>query len=155
MTLGEVTTVDDVRAELDASPAAWSLALSVLVGGAAVLVAMLVMMVATATTWRARATDLAALRMAGLPDRSLRRLELLGQLPVVLVGCAGRSRLRVVAAVLALPGVRQFTDPPDGRHHRLLDAVGRWCSVRGRWSRCCCSPRWPWPRRAGPRAAPR
>ena len=88
-TPGEITTVADVRAELDASPAAWSLALSVLVGGAAVLVAMLVMLVATATTWRARATDLAALRMTGLPNRSLRRLELSGQLPG-----GGRARWR-------------------------------------------------------------
>jgi hypothetical protein len=108
-----VTTVEDVRRELDASPAAWSLALSVLVGGAAILVAMLIMLVATATTWRARATDLAALRMAGLPDRSLRRLELLGQLPVVVVGALAGAVCGVVAAVLALPGVRQFTDPPE------------------------------------------
>jgi hypothetical protein len=110
--VGKVTTVQDVRAELDASPAAWSLALSVLVGGAAVLVAMLVMIVATATTWRARATDLAALRMAGLPTRSLRRLELLGQLPVVVVGSIAGATCGTVAAVLALPGVRQFTEPP-------------------------------------------
>ena len=113
VTVAEVTTVDDVRAELDASPAAWSLALSVLVAAAAVLVAMLVMIVATATTWRARATDLAALRMAGLPGRSLRRLELLGQLPVVLVGALAGAVCGVIAAVVALPGVRQFTDPPD------------------------------------------
>ncbi|WP_036565786.1 FtsX-like permease family protein [Nocardioides halotolerans] len=108
----QLTTVDDVRSELDASPAAWSLALSVLVGGASVLVAMLVMLVATATTWRARANDLAALRMAGLPSPSLRRLELLGQLPVILVGALVGSACGVVAAVLALPEVRQFTDPP-------------------------------------------
>lgn len=108
----DVTTVGEVRADLDASPAAWSLALSVLVGGAAVLVAMLVMIVATATTWRARATDLAALRMAGLPGRSLRRMELLGQLPVVLVGGVVGAGCGVVAGVLTLPGVRQFTDPP-------------------------------------------
>jgi putative ABC transport system permease protein len=107
-----VTTVADVRAELDASPAAWSLALSVLVGGASVLVAMLVMLVATATTWRARATDLAALRMTGLPNRSLRRLELLGQLPVVVVGAVAGACCGLVAAALALSGLRQFTDPP-------------------------------------------
>jgi hypothetical protein len=111
--LGEVTSVDDVRAELDASPAAWSLSLSVLVGGVAVLVAMLVMLVATATTWRARAADLAALRMTGLPNRSLRRMELLGQLPVVLVGALAGTACGIVAAMFALPGVRQFTDPPD------------------------------------------
>ena len=110
--VGAVTTVGDVRAELDASPAAWSLALSVLVGGAAVLVAMLVMIVATATTWRSRAADLAALRMAGLPSRSLRRMELLGQLPVVLVGALAGAGCGAAAAVFALPGVRQFTDPP-------------------------------------------
>jgi putative ABC transport system permease protein len=112
-TLGEVTSVDDVRSELDASPAAWSLALSVLVGGAGILVAMLVMIVSTATTWRSRATDLAALRMAGLPTGSLRRLELLGQLPVVVVGALAGAVCGTVAAVLALPDVRQFTDPPD------------------------------------------
>ncbi len=110
--VGEVTTVEQVRTRLDASPAAWSLALSVLVGGAALLVAMLVMLVATATTWRARADDLAALRMAGLPDRSLRRMELLGQLPVVVVGAVAGAACGTVAAVLALPGVRQFTAEP-------------------------------------------
>ena len=102
-----------MRGELDASPAAWSLALSVLVGGAAVLVAMLVLMLATATSWRARATDLAALRMTGLADRSLRRMELLSQLPVVLVGSLAGAACGTVAAVLAMPGVRQFTDAPD------------------------------------------
>jgi putative ABC transport system permease protein len=112
VSIDELTTVDDVRAELDASPAAWSLALSVLVGAAAVVVALLVMVVATATTWRARATDLAALRMVGLPDRSLRRMELLGELPVVLVGAVTGAICGTLAAVLALPGVRQFTDPP-------------------------------------------
>jgi predicted lysophospholipase L1 biosynthesis ABC-type transport system permease subunit len=112
ITPGGVTSVDDVRADLDASPAAWSLSLSVLVGLAALLVAALVIIVATATTWRGRATDLAALRMAGLPSRSLRRLELLGQLPVVLVGSLVGAICGVLAAVVALPGVRQFTEPP-------------------------------------------
>ena len=110
--VGDLTTVDDVRAELDASPAAWSLALSVLVGTVALLVAMLVIIVATATTWRSRATDLAALRMAGLPGRSLRRMELLGQLPVVVVGAVAGAGCGMVAAVMALPDVRQFTDTP-------------------------------------------
>ncbi len=113
VTVVDLTTVGDVRAEFDASPAAWSLALSVLVGGAALLVAMLVMIVATASTWRARATDLAALRMAGLPSRSLRRMELLGELPVVIVGALAGAGCGIVAAVFALPGVHQFTDPPE------------------------------------------
>ncbi|QIG41872.1 hypothetical protein G5V58_02920 [Nocardioides anomalus] len=108
----DVTTVGQVRAELDASPAAWSLALSVLVGLLAVLVATLVLLVTTATTWRARAGDLAALRMAGLRPRLLRRVELFGQLPVVVVGAVAGTACGLGAGVLALPGVRQFTDPP-------------------------------------------
>ena len=102
-TPGDVTTVDDVRADLDASPAAWSLALSVLVGLAGVLVAMLVMIVATATTWRARATDLAALRMAGLPSRSLRRMELLGAAPGGARRRLAGAACGVVAAVWPCP----------------------------------------------------
>jgi hypothetical protein len=73
---------------------------------------MLVMIVATASTWRSRATDLAALRMAGLPSRSLRRMELLGQLPVVIVGALAGAVCGTVAAVLAIPDVRQFTEAP-------------------------------------------
>ena len=107
------TTTTQARVALDASPAAWSLSLSVLVGAAGLLVAALVMLVSTATTWRARATDLAALRMAGLPDRSLRRLEVLAQLPVVLAGAVVGAACGVVAASVALPGVRQFTVVPD------------------------------------------
>ena len=151
--MADVTTVGDVRAELDASPAAWSLALSVLVGGLAVLVAMLVMIVATATTWRARATDLAALRMAGLPDRSLRRMELLGQLPVVVVGSLAGAGCGIVAAVIALPGVRQFTDPPVVD---TTDFTTPWGSSSAPpWWRSCCSPRSGWRARAGLRAGPR
>lgn len=102
-----------VRADLDASPAAWSLALSVLVGSAAVLVAALVMLVSTATTWRARAGDLAALRVAGVGPRSLRRIEVLAQLPVVLAGALVGGGLGVTAALLAVPGIRQFTEEPE------------------------------------------
>ncbi len=112
MLLDDVTTVDQVRADLDASPAAWSLALSVLVGLVSVVVAALVMVVATATTWRSRARDLAALRMAGLPTRQLVRMELLGQLPVVLLGSVAGAACGLVAGVVALPGVRQFTELP-------------------------------------------
>jgi putative ABC transport system permease protein len=107
-----LTTQAEVRRQLDDTPAAWSLALSILVGSAAVLVAALVMLVVTASTWRARAADLAALRMTGLRPRRLRRLELAGTLPVVVVGCLVGALCGVVAARLALPDVRQFTAAP-------------------------------------------
>ena len=147
LVLDEVTTVGDVRADLDASPAAWSLALSVLVGLVALLVAALVMIVATATTWRTRATDLAALRMAGLSNHALRRMELLGGLPVVLLGsvagvCCGRWReswrCPAYASSPTRPTWTPRTSPPRGPSC---------CSPR--LSERCSSPSWPWPQRDG------
>ena len=40
-------------------------------------------------------------------------MESLGQLPVVVVGSLAGSACGIVAAVLSLSGVRQFTDPPE------------------------------------------
>ena len=54
------------------------------------LVAMLVMIVATATTWRARATDLAALRTAALTSRAVRRAPAPGDRPGVALAGGGR-----------------------------------------------------------------
>jgi putative ABC transport system permease protein len=136
VTVGDLTTVQDVRAELDASPAAWSLALSVLVGGAAVLVAMLVMVVATATTWRARATDLAALRMAGSPVgrcagwscwASCRSCS-----SVVSPGPSAGSwpRCSRCPAYASSPTRPPWTPPTSRRRGRL------WSSPR--WRRCSC-----------------
>ncbi len=108
-----LSTRAQARQRLDDTPAAWSLALSILVGAAAVLVAAMVMTIVTATTWRARAADLAALRMTGLRPRRLRRMELIGSLPMVLLGCLVGALCGVLAARLALPDVRQFTEPPE------------------------------------------
>jgi ABC-type lipoprotein release transport system permease subunit len=108
-----LSTQAQVRQRLDDTPAAWSLALSILVGMAAVVVAAMVMTIVTATTWRARAADLAALRMTGLRPRRLRRMELVGTLPMVLLGCLVGALCGALAARLALPDVRQFTEPPE------------------------------------------
>jgi putative ABC transport system permease protein len=110
--VNSLTTQAQARQVLDDTPAAWALSLAFLVGGAGLLVAALVMVVVTATTWRSRAADLAALKMAGVSGRSLRRLERLAALPVVLVGCLAGAGCGVVAAHFALPDVRQFTEPP-------------------------------------------
>lgn len=109
----QLSTQAQVRQRLDDTPAAWSLALSILVGSAAVLVAAMVLTIVTATTWRSRAADLAALHMTGLRQRRLRRMEVVGTLPLVLLGCLVGALCGVLAARLALPGVRQFTEPPE------------------------------------------
>jgi ABC-type lipoprotein release transport system permease subunit len=110
--VNSMTTQAQARQALDETPAAWALSLAFLVGGAGLLVAALVMVVVTATTWRSRAADLAALRMTGVSVRRLRRVELLATLPVVLVGCLAGAVCGVVAAHFALPDVRQFTQSP-------------------------------------------
>ena len=80
-------------------------------------------------------------------------MELLGELPVVMVGALAGAGCGIVAAVIALPGVRQFTDPPEVD---TTDFSTPWAVVVGsrRGRRSCCSPRSGWRPRAGPRAGP-
>lgn len=103
----------DVRAQLDNTPAAWSIDLAGLVGGAAVLIAALVLLVVTSTTWRSRAADLASLRMSGVSDGAVRRIETLAQVPIVVVGVLVGAACGLVGAHYALPSVRQFNVPPE------------------------------------------
>lgn len=105
--------LSDVRDALDETPAAWSLAIAGLVGGAALLVMAVVLVLVTVTTWRRQAADLASLRMTGVSERAVRRVAIRESLPGVVVGVVVGLGCGVVGAHYALPSVRQFTDPPD------------------------------------------
>lgn len=111
--VGSVTRLADVRRTYDESTAAWSLQLAALVGGAALLIALLVLAVSAASSWRFRTRDLAALRMAGVPGRSITAMSVAAQLPAVLVGVVAGTAAGVYGAHLALPIVPLFADAPS------------------------------------------
>jgi hypothetical protein len=106
------TTVGGVRDELDASIAAWSLALALVVGGAGLAIDLLVLLVVAATTWRLRAPEVTALRMSGVSGASVVRIAAGEQLPVVLLAVVAGSVCGVVGAHLAMPSVPLFASDP-------------------------------------------
>ena len=101
-----------MRDELDASIAAWSLALALVVGGAGLAIAVLVLLVVAATTWRLRSRDFAALRMTGVSRAAVTRIAAGEQLPVVLLAVVAGSACGLVGAHLAMPSVPLFAAEP-------------------------------------------
>lgn len=108
----ETVTLAGVRRAYDESTAAWSAGLGVAVGLAALAVALLLLAVLGVSGWRARARDLAALRLGGLPRRSVRRLAWTAQLPAVLVGALAGTACGLVGATVSMPIVPLFADAP-------------------------------------------
>ncbi len=107
------TTLAGTRRTYDESTAAWSLGLAVVVGVAALLVALLVLAVSAVSSWRFRVRDLAALRMSGIPGSSLRTMAVAAQLPAVLLGVLAGTACGLVGAHLALPIVPLFASAPE------------------------------------------
>ncbi len=103
----------ETRAPYDESTAAWSLQLGALVGAAGLLLAILVLVVLAVATWRHRSRDLAALRMSGLPRRSVRAVATMAQLPAIAVGVAAGAVTGLVGAHVALPIVPLFATAPE------------------------------------------
>lgn len=113
ITVSGVTNLDEIRRTYDESSAAWSLQLAVLVGAVALLIALLVLVVSAASGWRFRTRDLAALRMSGVPRRSIRSIAVAAQLPAVLVGVAAGAVSGLFGAQLAMPIVPLFATAPQ------------------------------------------
>lgn len=107
------TSLAGVRQGYDESTAAWSLQLAALVGAAALVIALLVLVVSAASSWRFRTRDLAALRMSGVPSRSIGAMAVAAQLPAVVVGVAAGALAGLVGAQLALPIVPLFAEAPE------------------------------------------
>jgi hypothetical protein len=102
-----------VRRSYQDAVATWSLALGAVVGAAAILVALLVLLVLAVTGWRERSRDLAVLRLNGAPRRTTRRLASWAQLPAILLAVAAGVASGLAGGVLAMPDVPFFTTPPD------------------------------------------
>ncbi len=122
----DVSRVTAARRAFDETAATWSLGLAAVAGGAALLVAALVLLVITATTWRLRARDLAGLRMSGLRPAQLRSIAVGEQLPVVALAVVLGSACGVVGAHLALPTVPLFASAPTVS---TLDLSTAWTAV--------------------------
>ncbi|MEI7054399.1 FtsX-like permease family protein [Nocardioides sp. CCNWLW239] len=101
----DTRTLAGVRRGLDSSMASWSLWLGGVVGIAAVLLAVVALTVLTVTSWRERAVDLTALRMAGVDRRTVARIPTDAQLLSVLVGVLAGAACGVIGAALTLPDI--------------------------------------------------
>lgn len=117
-------TLPQVRDRYDDSAAAWSLQLAALVGLLAILIAMLVLVVSAVSAWRPRTRDLAALRMSGVPRRTIGAIAVAAQLPAVVVGVAAGCASGLLGAWLALPIVPLFADAPEVSTLDLATARG-------------------------------
>ena len=95
----------------DSSASAWGLRLALVVGLLALAIAALVLVLVAVTSWRTRSRDYAALRMAGVGTRTLRRVSLAEQWTVVLVSVAVGAFSGVLGAQLAMPIIPFFTTP--------------------------------------------
>jgi hypothetical protein len=126
--LTDTSPLTDVRRDLDDSAAAWSLQLAALVGGAAVLIALLVLLVGAASSWRSRSRDLAALRMSGVRRRSISAMAVAAQLPAVLLGVVAGAAAGLLGAHLALPIVPLFAEEPEVS---TLDLATAWGAAFG------------------------
>jgi hypothetical protein len=102
---------DDAKSRLVASGSGWGVRLATFSGVMAVLLAAIVVVVMTATGWRVVARDLAALHMAGVRLRVLRRSLVREQVVVVALGTAVGAVCGLVAAVVAMPLLPLFDDP--------------------------------------------
>ena len=123
-----VSTLTDTRRGYDESTPAWSLGLAVVVGVAALLIALLVLVVSAVSTWRFRVRDLAALRMSGIPGSAIRTMAVAGQLPGVLLGVVAGTLSGLAGAHLALPIVPLFASAPEVS---TLDLGTAWGVVAG------------------------
>jgi hypothetical protein len=106
----DVSTAKD---RLDQSASAWGLRLAAFTGAMGVLLAALVVLVMTVTGWRVVARDLAALHMAGVPLRDLRRSLVREQVVLVLVGTVVGVACGALSSFVAMPLVPLFDSAAD------------------------------------------
>lgn len=101
-------TFADAKEKLDQSASAWGLRLAAFTGAMAVLLAAIVIIVMAVTGWRVVARDLAALHLAGVPLRDLRRSLVREQVLVVLAGAVVGAVCGAVSSWIAMPLVPLF-----------------------------------------------
>lgn len=109
--LEPVDEVGDHLAVYDGSPEALTGAVNPAAGVLAILLAVLGMILAVSASWRYRSRDLAALRMVGVPRRSLLVSTYTTQLVTVGVAVVAGTACGLLGAHLALRRLPIFADP--------------------------------------------
>jgi ABC-type antimicrobial peptide transport system permease subunit len=97
--------------------------LALVVGVLALLIAAIVLVLVAVTTWRGRARDFAALRMAGVTAPALRRVALGEQWTVVAASVVVGAAAGVLGAQLAMPIIPFFTAPSPSLPVDIAPAV--------------------------------
>ena len=108
--LARDTTGDHVAAFTSEGPSL-ALRLALVAGLVAVVLAAAVLVVGVATSGASRARDLAGLRLAGVPARTVRAASVREHLVVAVLGVLAGGLLGLVAAQAALPDVPLFASP--------------------------------------------
>jgi putative ABC transport system permease protein len=120
------TSLTDRRRGYDETTTAWSLQLAGAVGAVSLLIAILVLLVIAATTWRLRSRDLAALRMTGVSRGAVRRIAVAEHVTAVLLAGLAGALCGVVGAHFALPTIPLFATAPEVS---TLDLGTAWIAV--------------------------
>lgn len=108
-----VDSISAQRSEYDATATAWSMRISVILGAAAVLVALLSVATMVTATRRQRAIDLRSLAAAGVPGRALRRATVLEFLTVATVGSVLGAIAAPVGAAIVGDSLPWWSTPPE------------------------------------------
>lgn len=110
--VARVTRSEVVEQGYDRSASGWGLQLGLLVAVASLIVALVVMVLSTAMSWRSRTRDLAALRMAGVSTGTLRRAVLGEFATVTLAACVLGTIVGTVGGLLAFGQLPLFAVEP-------------------------------------------
>ncbi|MGL5818872.1 MAG: FtsX-like permease family protein [Phycicoccus sp.] len=120
------TTAAAQQDRYDRSATGWGLLLGVFTGIVAVLVALLVVVVGSAMSWRQVARDLAGLRIAGVPPRVLAAALRYEQSTTVVAGVVLGTLCGVAGALLATPLLPLFDSPASVP---VADLTPAWAAV--------------------------
>ncbi|SOD71429.1 hypothetical protein SAMN05892883_0952 [Jatrophihabitans sp. GAS493] len=112
ITIDERQTASQARRLLAQTPPAWAVTFALLAAVVAMLVAILMIIAVALTSRRVRRSDLAAMRLVGVPGGTLRRAAVGEQLLGVLLGVLTGVVVGVVGAALVLPSLPIFSTPP-------------------------------------------
>ena len=123
-------TLSDEKRLLDESATGWGLLLFLFTAVLSLLLAAVMLVVVAMTTGRIVSKDIAALRVAGVSGRDLRRATVREYLAPVLLAAVVGALCGVVGAVLAMPLIPLFDTPAPVP---ALDHSPAWLVMGGSW----------------------